>query len=301
MKSSYVLWFASAVLLCGQSPAPKAPAAAEVKPETVVAEVDGHKVTAAEFEQIVGMLPPQMKQIDRKALIQNYGLMRKLATIAEQDKLDQKTPYKEALAAQRTNMLMNAAINERMNQFVVTDEDRHRRYKEQADRYKQVKLKVIYIAFNNNPEATGAGAKKILTEDEAKAKAARLVAELRAGADFVKLAKENSDDEKSAKENGDFATLRKSDNVPDSIRATVFNLKKGDISEPVRQPNGYYIFRAEEIGMQPFEQVNEEVYNEIRQTRLKAWLDDMRTSIKIKVESEQFFGGAPAPASASGK
>jgi len=97
---------------------------------------------------------------------------------------------------------------------------------------------------------------KATTEDEAKAKATKLLADIRGGADFVKLVKENSDDETSKAKDGDFATLRRTDNIPDAIRAAVFSLKQGEVSEPVRQPNGFYLLRADEVRYRPLSQVS---------------------------------------------
>ena len=73
----------------------------------------------------------------------------------------------------------------------------------------------------------------------------------------MKLVKENSDDETSRAKDGDFATLRSSDNIPDAFRATVFALKKGEVSEPLKQPNGFYLLRAEEVTVRPLSEVRD--------------------------------------------
>ena len=108
------------------------------------------------------------------------------------------------------------------------------------------------------------------------------------GADFVSLIKENSDDETSRVKDGDFDTLRQSDNIPDAFRAAVFALKPGEISEPLKQPNGYYVLRAEEISCRPLADVRDEIYNELKNAKARDWLDRMNLSTTVKVLNQAF-------------
>jgi len=159
-------------------------------PSTVIATIDGKKVTYGDVEKYLRSLTPQMQQNamkDRKEFIREYGLMLRLNAMAEQAKLDQKSPYKESLEAARMQVLTQAQISEVYDNFPVKIEDEQRYYNEHKDRFEQVKLKVIYISFSAKSATHPADGKKYLTADEAKAKAERLVKEAKAGADFVKL------------------------------------------------------------------------------------------------------------------
>ena len=144
-------------------------------------------------------------------------------------------------------------------------------------------LRALYIAF---------GSKR--SEDLAKAKAEKLVAQLRGGADFVKLVKENSDDDTSRAKDGDFLTLHPGDNVPDALRATVFQMKQGEISEPVRQAGGFYIFRADEVSYRPLSQVREAIFTAVKEQHFKDWVDQTNKGIKLQLTSPQFLGLTPA-------
>lgn len=274
---------------------------------TVIATVDGKKVTYGDVEKYVRGLPPQMQQTamqNRKQFIQQYGLMLRLNGLAEKAKLDQKSPYKESLEAARMQILTQAQISELYDNFPVKIEDEQKYYDENKSRFEQVKLKVIYIPFSPKSAKTPADGKKHLTEDEAKAKAEQLVKEIKGGADFVKLVNENSEDATSKAKGGDFGTVSRSDNVPDSIRSVVFALKAGEVSAPVRQPNGFYIFRAESITQKPFSEVTGQIVTELKNGHLREWLESTTKSLDIKYDDEQFFNGpaAPnAPAPAPGK
>lgn len=276
------------------APAPKPPAMpADMPRETVLATLEGgRKLTFGELQTFISLLPPAMQQTalhDRRAFVQQYALMLKLAGMAENSKLDQKSPTKEAIEFARVQVLMNAQLNDAFGSTRVSLEDQRKYYEANRAKYEQVRLKAVYIAFTSDANATGPNGKKYLTEAQALEKAQKLRAEAVAGADFAKLAKENSDDQTSAAKDGEFATIRKSDNVPEAIRSAVFALKRGEISQPVKQPNGYYVFRAEEAGARPFEEVKNDIHTEIQQQAFKAWMDQISRSIAVKYENEAFF------------
>src|SRR5205085_10916235 len=134
----------------------------------------------------------------------------------------------------------------------------------------EVKGKALYVAYSDDAGSAAKG-KKPLSEAEAKAKAEKLLAQIKGGADFVKLVKENSDDETSREKNGDFATLHFGDNIPDSFRAAIFDLKKGEVSAPLRQPNGYYLLRAEEVTYRSLSDARDEIYNELKNQKYSEW------------------------------
>jgi hypothetical protein len=276
-------------------PAPTAPSAPP--PDTVIATVDGTKLTYGEVANFLKGMNPQMQQNamrNRKDFVERYALMRKLSTLAEQAKLGERSPYKEAIESYRMNMLMQAEINEYVDHILITADDLQKYYAENKSRYDQVKLKVIYIPFSSTPAGTTADNKKRLTEEEAKTKAEQLIKEIKGGADFVKLVKENSEDASSKAKDGDMGTLSRADNLPESIRSVVFALKAGEVSDPVRQPNGFYIFRADEVSQRPLEQVREQLVKQLQSERLQEWLKSTTKSLNIKFENEQFFSGAAA-------
>jgi peptidyl-prolyl cis-trans isomerase C len=269
--------------------------------ETVVAIFgDGTKFTMADFRKIFEALPPANQQMalrNREQWLHQWELLRKLTKMAEDAKLDQESPYKEALAWGRMNVLAQAQISAAINQVVVEPADIVKYYDSNKQKYTQIRVKAIYIAFNEDGASSSTSkGKKPLTEAEARAKAAKLLAAIKGGADFVKLVKENSDDETSRAKDGDFATLRSSDNIPDAFRAAVFALKKGEVSEPLKQPNGFYLLRAEEVTVRPLSEVRDEIYNELKNARSNEWLRGMDEGAKVQIVNPAFVSGMPAPA-----
>lgn len=299
-----VPFFAAACFWAQTAPPTPPPAAPQLSPDTVVATIDGRKVTHEELRRFIAVLPAQMQKAiaqNRRSFLQQYALLNRLAEEAEKAKLDQQTPYREQLQASRVQTLANAFLTEKFNSFPVQAEEQEKFYKEHGDRYGQVKVKVLYVAFSATPPPASAAGRKSLTEPEAKAKIEKLLAEARAGADFVKLVKEHSDDATSKAKDGEFGIMRRSDNLPEAVKNAVFALKQGEISEPVRQPNGFYLFRADEVTLRPYPEVKDEIFNELKKVRFDEWMKQTQAALNIKIENEAFFAppAQPAPPAAS--
>ena len=80
-----------------------------------------------------------------------------------------------------------------------------------------------------------------LTDDEAKEKAEKLIKKLNKGADFSKLAKENSDDTGSKENGGDLGYFNKGDMVQE-FEDAAYALKVNEYTkEPVKTTYGYHI------------------------------------------------------------
>ena len=291
-------FFLLTAVACAQSLTPPATAPAPPLPANAVVATfgNGEKITAGEVRMFISAMPSQMAQSalrDRKAFVQQFALMHKLAELAEEAKLDQRSPTKESLAFNRMYLLMNAQLHDMMDAVTVPPADMEAFYKQNPERFLQVKVKAIYVAFAGNTASDAvAGGKKPLTEAEARDKVQKLRAAVLAGANFVNLVKDNSDDQISAAKDGDFGTIRHNDKLPDAVRAAIFALKLGELSQPVKQPNGYYLFRAEEVSAQPFAEVSDEILSELKQARFKETMDQTVRSLNLKYENEAYFAAA---------
>jgi peptidyl-prolyl cis-trans isomerase C len=287
MKSIAIFILLGVPLVWAQGPA-------TMSPETVVARINGQPVTAAQLMAIIQTNPPEAQKNllkDGQTFVGYVAFNRKLAEMAEKAHLDQQSPIKETLEAQRMQTLAIAQFAAAQDAITVSGEEQKKFYQANKDRYTQAKIKLLYISFNNNPAPqTDPKAKKILREPEAKAKAEKLLAQIRAGADFVKLVKEHSDDPSKAKD-GDFGTpIRRSEKVlPDDVITAIFAMKPGQVSDPVRTPIGYYLFRLEELTTQPYEEVSSDIFVEIRQGRFTEAMNNLRKGLDFKIEKPEFF------------
>jgi hypothetical protein len=301
------------VLACtgamAQSPAPvqaqlPAPAGTVVtrplKPDTVVATVDGRKFTAAELNAIANSFQGMRQNMtaDPKTFLERYGVLLTLGKMAESKGLDKETPNKERLEYTKLQILWQAMLDRQYNDIPVSTEDAKQYYEQNKDSYSSVKIKAVYIPFSPAPPPqSDPKAKKVLSEPDALEQANLVIKKARGGEDFVKLVKEYSQDPNSSSKDGDFGTFRKSDKIPDHIKQAIFALKTGEVSEPVKQPNGFYVFYAVEAGQQDFEHAQGTVIGEIRDRKLQEWLLSIGKNIKVSIENEGYFKPAPgAPA-----
>jgi peptidyl-prolyl cis-trans isomerase C len=280
-----------------------------IAPDTVVAEVNGKKYTAAELDKMISMLPAQYQPVARMQpnLLGQLFLMQRLAGDAEKAGLDQKQPLKDQIEMQRMQLLSTAELTDMNNTMKVTDEDQEKYYKDNPDKFKQVKVRVIYIAFAPPParpvgdakaaaeSAAGADGKK-LTEAEAKAKIEDLTKQVQGGADFGKLARELSDDKPSAAKDGDFGVIKQDSSYPAAVKTAVFALKQGELSAPVRQPNGFYLIRAEEVSEASLSDSLGPVSQGARQAKFQEWLKGMQAQYSVKVENSGYFSPPRVPA-----
>jgi peptidyl-prolyl cis-trans isomerase C len=275
----------------------------QLPPATVIATVDGQQVTAGQLQGILRNLPPQVQQkaqADRKEFLSQYGALLRLVQEAKKANLDQKSPWKETIEYNTMQVLYEAAVMEKRAELAVAPEEAQKYYDANKEQYAQVKVKAIYLPFNTSPTSQADSHGKALpTEADAKVQAEDLVKQARAGADFVKLVKEYSGDPTSAAKDGDFPAIRKTDSqIPPEIRKVLFSAKQGEVTDPVRQQRGFYIFRIEETGFEPLSEVQKSIDEHLKSEQLGKWLTDLQKSVEVKMADETpapAAGPAPAP------
>jgi peptidyl-prolyl cis-trans isomerase C len=276
-----------------QAPPPEAAPPAPITPDTVVAELpDGKKLTAGEIDRLFAGLPAQYQAAARmqpNKFLMQLLMYRYMTEEAEKANLDKRAPWKDTLEFQRMQILSNAEINDYKDKIQVTAEEQEKAYKENPDRFKQVKVKVIHLSFSATPDKPGPDGKKMLSEAEAKAKIDELRKQILAGEDFGKLARDNSDDKSSATKEGDFGTISHNSPYPDPVKKAVFALKEGEVSDPVKQANGFYLIRADSVITQPFNEVRPQVIEELRDSRLKEWMQNIQARFTVKVDNPAYF------------
>ncbi len=222
----------------GQSaPAGQAPAAAgaadagSAKPDAVIARVNGQDIHASDLHDAAQALPQEMRNmppqmlypmlldqlIDRKALVlqaQKMGLDKDPAVQRQINRAQEQALQQALLQKEVGPSLTEAAVHARYNETVAGkpgEEEVHARH--------------ILVA----------------SEDEAK----KIIAELKAGADFSELAKKYSTDP-GAQQGGDLGFFKKADMLPE-FSAVAFALQPGQVSPtPVHTQYGWHVIKVEE-------------------------------------------------------
>jgi peptidyl-prolyl cis-trans isomerase C len=308
MKILTIAFLSSIVLLYGQQPVTVTPGTPTVQgpaigappastppppvaPDTVVVEVNGKKYTAAEVDKLIAMLPAQYQQAahSQTQILSQVFLMQRLAEDGLKAGLDQKPPFKEQLEMQRIQILSTAELSDIQNTMKISQEEEDKYYKDNPEKFKEVKIRVIYLAFDPTPGKTASGGKKVRTQEEAQAKIEDLSKQIQGGADFGKLARENSDDQASASKDGDFGALKPDSSYPPAIKTAVFALKQGEVSAPVKQPNGFYLIRADEIIQRSFNDSVMQIIQVMKKAKFDEWLKGMQAQYSVKIEDQGYF------------
>lgn len=271
-------------------------AAGAIAADPVAVTVNGRDYTRAEFEQMIryvgGAIPAQFNS-NRKAFLEMFALTQRFAEEARKAKVHEIEPYASRLKYAEMMQLAQYVLDVKNREAKILPEDQRAYYEKTKQRYTSARIKVLYLSFVTTP-VLGAGAAR----DEAAAKelAGKLKARIDGGADFVALVREYSDDPDSKSKDGDFPEIKPTDtSLPTNITQAVFALKPGQVSEPIRQPNGYYLFRLESLVEQPFDEVRDDIYIELQKEFLDKWVDSVRASATVEVKDESFLQGPVKP------
>ena len=123
-------------------------------------------------------------------------------------------------------------------------------------------------------------ARHILFNKDQKQKAEDVEKQLEDGADFAKLAKENSQDPGSAEKGGDLGCLGKGETVPEFEKAT-FEAEQGEIVGPVETEFGYHIIEvtdAKPEQTRPLSEVESQIRSQLsteeQSEAFSKWLDE---------------------------
>ena len=206
------------------------------KDNPLVAKVNGLEITKDDVVDYIKTMPANFQQLPQEAVIQialeqvinNKILDSKLASAnLDNDPEVQKELQTAKKQIERT-ILIERAVKEAMS------ED---------------KIKQAYEEYKKSfPKTEEVKAAHILVKDEAKAK--ELIKKLEKGADFAKLAAENSIDG-TAKSGGELGYFAEQEVVPAFAKAA-FETKVGSFTKkPVKSDFGYHIIKVEDKRVRP--------------------------------------------------
>ncbi|MBO7146853.1 MAG: peptidylprolyl isomerase [Lentisphaeria bacterium] len=143
----------------------------------------------------------------------------------------------------------------------------------------------ILISTMPDPNAKDKNAK--MSDADAKAKAEKILAQLKQGADFAELAKKESKCP-SGKDGGKLGEFPRGQMVPEFEKAAFALAKPGDISGVVKTQFGYHIIKLNKktaAAAVPFEQVKAQIINQLQsqklQAQVKAQVDAAKKNVKI--------------------
>ena len=304
-----------------------APAEPAVKPvpaelPAVVARVNGEPINKADFENAVknieanagGPVPPDQRDrvyrgvldqmIGFRLLIQETKTRKMVVPDAELDKRvaqirsrfpteeafkkalqDQSVTVEQLRADAQNDILVGTMLQaEVAPKVTVTPEQVNDFYQKNPSQFQQperVRASHILISFPQNADEA---AKK-----DARAKAAEILKEVKAGKDFAALAKQHSSDPGSGPNGGDLGFFQKGQMVP-PFEEAAFALKPGETSDLVESQFGVHIIRMAErqAGRTvPIDEVRPKIQQYLegqgRQQQTQVFVDSLKAKGKIEI------------------
>jgi len=238
--------------------------------DTVVAVVNGEKITAGEVKAAQKTLPQQYRDAPLAMLFQplvNQLVDRKLVTAAAKaSELEKDPEYRKALA-QTLDRLMEQYYLLRVVDEKVPEDAVRKRFEER---------------FQGKSGAEEVRARHILVQTEQEAREA--LAQVRGGADFAEVAKQRSGDG-SAGQGGDLGFFQAEDMVPEFSKAA-FAMQPGQVSEPVQSPFGWHVIKLEARRRAPppaFEDVQGELHDEMAREAIQEAIKGLREKAQVQV------------------
>lgn len=195
-----------------------------------------------------------------------------LAQAARKQGLDKKPQLADQLAYQERAILSRAYLESYFEKNPITDADLKKSYEWNRANGKIVELKLRQILVASEGEARG------LSDQLAK------------GADFVALAKANTQDPGGQSSGGDLGWFRPDIFVDHNFSDAVVTLKKGQVSQPFRSRFGWHLVRLEDgprpvANAEPFDALSDPAKQAIRQKtaqlQLEALTQKLAASAKV--------------------
>jgi peptidyl-prolyl cis-trans isomerase C len=266
--------------------------------DMVIMTVGDHKITVAEFTQIMEMFPAQQRAYytgpGKQKFADDFSQLLILSDEAKRRKLDDDPAVKQRIGLLVNQSLASSLIQSIQEGIKITDNEVQKYYTAHLKEYEEVKARHILIRTQGSRAPIPEG-KKDLTNEEAKTKAEEIYKQVTApGADFAAIAKAESYDKDSAQRGGDVGLFPHGRMVPE-FEAAAFALKPGEISQPVKTQFGYHIIKVEENKTRSQEEAKSDIETTLRREKLEQSIDGVKKSEKIEL-NQQFFPPVSPPA-----
>ncbi len=279
-------------------PSMQATQAPQASADPIVIAAGDVSIRQSEFESAVKTLPPEYAQFasgpGKRQFAEDYLRMKMLAAQGMKSGLDKDPEVVRQMSLMRENLVANAQLARIEKGIAVSDADLQKAYEANKKEYETVKARHILVTFKGSPVPVQAG-KKELTEEEAKAKAEALRAQITAGGKFEEIAKKESDDAGSGANGGDLGAFRFEQMVEEFAKAA-FGAKKGEVTPVVRTQFGYHIIKVEDHTTTPFADVKAQLEKTERQRKVQEALDAMKSTAKPTFNEAYFNAPAATPA-----
>jgi len=248
--------------------------------DPLVAKVNGveiHESDLAVAADEAGQLPPMSPEAKKDYLVQFLADMILVSKAAEAKKMGDGPDFKRRMSFARNKLLMESLLVS-AGKEALTEPAMQKVYEDavkQMGEEKEVHARHILIRAAPGDDNASKEA-----EDKIKA----VIARLKKGEDFEKVAGEVTEDPSGKANGGDLGFFSKEQMVPE-FSDTAFKLDKGQISEPVKTQFGWHVIKVEESRIKPvpkFEEVKPQIEQYVTRKAQADLVTSLRASAKIE-------------------
>jgi peptidyl-prolyl cis-trans isomerase C len=241
-------------------------------PETILASFGGQTITLGELNQLWEQVPEEYKlQLDKSMLLDQMISEKLLMQEAKNMGLEEDNDVLEQIKKMTEQILVQVLIErEILDKIKVNDEEVLEYYDQNKESFTEKEQVHLY---------------NILLESEEEAQ--DILEQLKAGEDFIEIAKEKSTGP-SAAQGGDLGYLTKGTIIPE-IEEVVFALEVEELSEVVKTDFGFHILKITEKKpetVKALEEVKEDIIQTLLPAKQKEAFDNLLEELKGRAEIE---------------
>ncbi len=272
-----------------QSPAKEAAKAPDIQKE-VVARVGERVITLEEFNRVLprdpqnpqATLSPAQKKAHLERWVHSVLFHEEAKRLRLQERPEVAARIEEAVAQVLIGEYLRLYVAEKAR----VEESEVKAYWEAHPQEfttpLQVRARHLLVATSEGAEA----------EKKARRRAEEILARVRAGEDFAKLAAELSEDAATKEKGGDLGFFAKGKMAPE-FEAAAFAAKAGEAVGPVKTTYGFHLIKVEEIRepiLRPFEVVKQPLQKRLVRERQQMLVSALLKEIKGRIPTETNIG-----------
>jgi hypothetical protein len=265
-------------------------------------------ITKSEFESLADALqPPHMNPATKRRLADAYPKFVVMANAAHKRGLDATPNFKKILNFYKMQLLtqeLARSVKEEAEKIPDSEIDTY--YKNNTPEFEEAELKRLYIPKDKQVEAAAAEKPEPKSSDQQKAdedalkkEADTLRTRAAAGEDFDKLQKEAYDAAglKGTPPQTGIGKLTRNE-LPVTHRS-VLDLKAGEVSQVLAEPNGYYIYKVVSRDVKPLDEMKAEIRSKLAQQKFQEDMQAIESSATTKL-NEAYFETSGTPGMPAG-
>jgi PPIC-type PPIASE domain len=261
-------------------------------------------ITREQFEKIIKSVQPNMPKAAQRQFANRYVNILLLSQKAHELGLDKGPEFDQQMYLQRLQVTARLAAEQLQKEGAkVSDQEIADYYSAHTGDFRTISYERIYVPKQKSTDASAQKAndpdaqkKREASEADMKAEADKLRVRAAAGEDFVKLQQEAYDfaNMKLKANNAPVQKVRKSSLSP--ADQAIFDLKKGDVSQVLADPQGYMIYKVQDFQEVPLADVREEVSRTLAGEKTKSAMEPFqKTAATGTTYDSTYFATPTAP------